>query len=142
MQRRIVPALMIAINVGVFLSLLIPRMAPLYVIGIVAAIQLQVGIIYYLIYRSMVSHTADSVIFENGALRVRRLGHEISIPASCISGIRGRFGVNPETITIDLTQPTVIGSYVTFIPPARLPSTADHPMMATLRQLIAQPCQA
>lgn len=130
---------MIAINVGGLLSLLFPRVVPLYVIGILAAMQLQIDIIYYLLYRSMVSHTADSVVFENGALQVRRLGHEVSIPASCISGIRGKFGLNPETITIDLTQPTVIGSSVAFIPPARFPSTEDHPMIATLRQLIAQP---
>ena len=142
MQRRIVPALMIALIVGVFLSLLIPRAAPLQVIGIAAAILLMVGVIYSVIYRSMVAPTADSVVYEDGALRVRRHGQEVSIPVSSIAGIRGKFGLNPETITLDLSEPTVIGSSVTFIPPARLPSTKEHPMMATLRELMGQQCQA
>jgi hypothetical protein len=136
MQRRIVPAFMIALNAGVFLSLLIPRAAPLKVIVIAATIQLIVCTIYWLTYQTMVSPTADSVVYENGTLRVRRHGQEVSIPVSSITGIRGRLGLNPETITFDLSEPTAIGSSVTFIPPARFPSIKEHPMMATLRQLI------
>lgn len=133
MQRRIVPAFMIALNAGVFLSLLIPRPAPLKVICIAAVIQMIVCLVYYFIYQNMVSPAADSVVYENGALRVRRHGREVSIP---VAGIRGRLGLNPETITLDLSEPTSIGSSVTFIPPARFPSIKEHPMMATLRQLI------
>ncbi|MHB1078678.1 MAG: hypothetical protein ACYC67_04700 [Prosthecobacter sp.] len=140
MQRRIVPAFMIALNAGVFLSLLIPRAAPLKVIGIAAVIQLLVGLVYYLIYQTLVSPAADSVVYEDGALRVRRHGREVSIPVASIAGIRGRLGLNPETITLDLAEPTPIGSSVTFIPPARFPSAKEHPMMATLRELMAQPC--
>lgn len=142
MQRRIVPAFVIALNVGVIIALLIPPMAPLYVIGIAVAIQLQILLIYALIYRSMVSPTSDSVVVEGGVLHVRRSGHQVTIPLSSIAGVRGKFGLNPETITIDLMQPTEIGSSVTFIPPARLPSSKDHPMITTLRQLIAEPRQA
>ena len=61
MQRRIAPAFMIALNAGVFLCLLIPRVAPLEVIGIAAAIQLLVGLVYYLIYQTLVSPAADPV---------------------------------------------------------------------------------
>ena len=141
MQRRVVPAFMIALNAGVFLSLLIPRAAPLKVICIAATIQLIVCLVYYLIYQKMVSPAADSVVYENGALCVRRHGREVSIPVASITGIRGRLGLNPETITLDLSEPTPIGSSVTFIPPARFPSIKEHPMMATLRQLMAQPWQ-
>lgn len=140
MQRRIVPAFMIVLNAGVFISLLIPHPAPLKVIGIAATIQLIVCLVYYLAYQSMVSPAADSVVYEDGALRVRRHGREVSIPVSSIAGIRGRLGLNPETITLDLSEPTAIGSSVTFIPPARFPSSKEHPMMATLRELMAQPC--
>lgn len=139
MQRRIVPAFMIALNAGVFLSLLIPRPAPLKVIVIAAVIQMIVVLVYYYAYQNMVSPTADSVIYENGALRVRHHGREASIPLSSITGIRGRLGLNPETITLDLSEPTSIGSSVTFIPSARFPSIKEHPMMATLRQLVALP---
>ena len=142
MQRRVVPAFMIAILGGVFLSLLIPRPAPLQVIAIAAAILLIVGVVYYLIYQTLVSPAAESVFYENGVLCVRRHGQEISIPVSSITGIRSRLGLNPETITLDLAEPTPIGSSVTFIPPARFPSMKEHPMMATLRELMAQPCQA
>lgn len=142
MQRRIVPAFMIALNAGVFLSLLIPHPAPLKVIGIAAAILLMVGVVYYLTYQTLVSPAADSVVYENGVLRVRRHGQVVSIPVSSITGIRGRLGLNPETITLYLSEPTPIGSSVTFIPPARFPSTKEHPMMATLRQLIGQSHQA
>ena len=122
MQRRIVPAFMIALNACVFLSLLIPRPAPLKVIVIAAAIELLVGLVYYLTYQTLVSPAADSVVYEDGTLRVRRHGREVSIPVSSIAGIRGRLGLNPETITLDLSEPTAIGSSVTFIPPARFPS--------------------
>jgi hypothetical protein len=142
MQRRVVPALMIAILAGVFLSLLIPRPAPLQVIAIAAAILLMVGVVYYLNYQTLVSPAADSVVYENGVLRVRRHGQEVSIPVSSITGIRGRLGLNPETITLDLSEPTAIGSSVTFIPPARFPSIKEHPMMVTLRELMAQACGA
>lgn len=64
------------------------------------------------------------------------MGREVSIPVASIAGIRGRLGLNPATITRDLSEPT------TFIPPARFPGFKEHPMMATLRQLIARPCQA
>ena len=138
MQRRVVPAFMIALNAGVFLSLLIPRAAPLKVICIAATIQMIVCLVYYLAYQTMVSPAADSVVYENGALRVRRHGREVSIPVASIAGIRGRLGLNPETITLDLSEPSPIGSSVTFIPPARFPSIKEHPMMATLRQLMAQ----
>lgn len=138
MQRRVVPAFMIVLNAGVFLSLLIPRPAPLKVIVIAATIQLIVCLVYYLIYQTMVSPAANSVVYENGALRVRRHRQEVSIPVASIAGIRGRLGLNPETITLDLSEPTAIGSSVTFIPPARFPSSKEHPMMATLRQLMAQ----
>ncbi len=138
MQRRVAPAFMIALNAGVFLCLLIPRVAPLEVIGMAAAIQLLVGLVYYLTYQTLVSPAADSVVYDNGALRVRCHGREVSIPVSSIAGIRGRLGLNPETITLDLSVPTAIGSSVTFIPPARFPSFKEHPMMATLRELIAQ----
>ena len=137
MQRRVVPAFMIAILGGVFLSLLIPRPAPLQVIAIAAAILLLVGVVYYLTYQTLVSPAADSVVYENGVLRVRRHGQEVSIPVSSITGIRGRLGLNPETITLDLSAPTPIGSSVTFIPPARFPSTKEHPMMGTLRELLS-----
>ncbi len=140
MQRRIVPAFMIALNACVFLSLLIPRPAPLKVIVIAAAIELLVGLVYYLTYQTLVSPAADSVVYENGALRVRRHGREVSIPVTSIAGIRGRLGLNPETITLDLSEPNPIGSSVTFIPPVRFPSTKEHPMMATLRKLMAQSC--
>ena len=136
MQRRIVPSFMIALNAGVFLSLLVPRAAPFKVIVIAAVIQMIVGLVYYYAYQNMVSPAADSVVYENGALRVCRHGQEVSIPVSSITGIRGRLGLNPETITLDLSEPTLIGSSVTFIPPARFPSIKEHPMMATLRQLI------
>jgi len=139
MQRRIVPAFMIALNAGVFLSLLIPRPASLKVIGIAALIQMIVCLVYYLIYQTMVSPAADSVVYENGALRVRRHGREVSIPVASIAGIRGRLGLNPETITLDLSEPTAIGSSVTFIPPARFPSSKEHPMMATLRERFTSP---
>jgi hypothetical protein len=139
MQRRVAPAFMIVLNAGVFLCLLIPRMAPLQVIAIAAAIQLLVGLVYYLTYQTLVSPAADSVVYENGALRVRRHGQEVSIPVTSITGIRGRLGLNPETITLDLSKPTAIGSSVTFIPPARFPSFKEHPMMATLRELMARP---
>lgn len=130
---------MIAINAGIFLSLLTLRTAPLHVIFISATIQLIVCAIYQPIYHIMVFPTIDSVACENGALRVRRHGQEVSIPVSSITGIRGRLGLNPETITLDLSEPTPIGSSVTFIPPAHFPSAQEHPMMATLRQLIARP---
>jgi hypothetical protein len=138
MQRRIVPAFMIALNAGVFLSLFIPPMAPPEVIGIAAVILLLVGGLYFQAYRTLVSPAADSVVYENGTLRVLRHGREVSIPVSSITSIRGRLGLNPETITLDLSEPTPIGSSVTFIPPARFPSIKEHPMMATLRQLMAQ----
>lgn len=133
MQRRVVPAFMIVLNAGVFLSLLIPRPAPLKVICIAAVIQMIVCLVYYFIYQKLVSPAADSVVYKNGVLRVRRHGREVSIPAASIVGIRG---MNPETITLDLSAPTAIGSSVTFIPPARFPSIKEHPMMATLRHLI------
>ena len=139
MQRRVVPAFMIALNAGVFLSLLIPRPAPLMVICSAAVIQMIVCLVYYLTYQTMVSPAADSVVYENGALRVWRHGQDVSIPLSSITGIRGRLGLNPETITLDLSEPTPIGSSVTFIPPARFPSIQEHPMMATLRELIGRP---
>jgi hypothetical protein len=139
MQRRVVPAFMIVLNAGVFLSLLIPRAAPFKVIVISAVIQMIGGVVYYLAYQTLVSPAADSVVYEHGALRVSRHGQEVSIPVSSITGIRARLGLNPETITLDLSEPTAIGSSVTFIPPARWPSTKDHPMMATLRELMAQP---
>jgi hypothetical protein len=142
MQRRVVPAFMIALNAGVFLCLLIPRPAPLKVIAIAAVILLMVGVVYYLTYQTLVSPAADSVVYENGVLHVRRHGQEVAIPVSSITGIRGRLGLNPETITLDLSEPTPIGSSVTFIPPARFPSTKEHPMMGTLRQLRARPCEA
>ena len=137
MQRRVVPAFMIALNAGVLLSLLIPRPAPIKVIGTATAIPLLVGVVYFLTYQTLVSPAADSVVYENGVLRVRRHGQEVSISVSSITGIRGRLGLNPETITLDLAEPTPIGSSVTFIPPARFPSIKEHPMMATLRQLMA-----
>jgi len=93
----------------------------------------------YLTYQILVSPAAESVVYDNGALHVRRHGQEVSIPVSFITGIRGRLGINPETITLDLSKPTAIGSSVTFIPPARFPSFKDHPMMATLRELMARP---
>ena len=96
-----------------------------------------VGGVYYLTYQTLVSPAADSVVYENGVLRVRRHGQEVSIPVSSITGIRGRLGLNPETITLDLSAPTPIGSSVTFIPPARFPSTKEHPMMTTLRELLS-----
>jgi len=142
MQRRVVPAFMIALNAGVFLSLLFPRAAPLRVIVICAVIQMIGGVVYYLAYQSLVSPAADSVVYENGALRVRRHGQEVSIPVSSIASIRARLGLNPETITLDLSEPTPIGSSVTFLPPARWPSTQEHPMLETLRELMAKPCQA
>lgn len=142
MQRRIVPAFIIALNAGVFLSLLIPRLAPLKVICIAAVIQMIVCLVYYLVYQKLVSPAADSVVYENGALRVRRHGREVSIPVASIAGIRGRLGLNPETITLDLSAPTALGSSVTFIPPARFPSIKEHPMMATLRELMVQPSLA
>ena len=138
MQRRIVPAFMIVLNAGVFLSLLISRAAPVQVICIAAAIQMIVCLVYYLAYQNLVSPAADSVVYENGALRVRCHGLEVSIPVSSIAGIRGRLGLNPETVTLDLSEPTPIGSSITFIPPARFPSIKEHPMMATLRELMAQ----
>lgn len=142
MQRRIVPAFMIILNAGVFLSLLIPRPAPLKVICIAAVIQMIVCLVYYLNYQTMVSPAADSVVYEDGTLRVRCHGREVSIPVASITGIRGRLGLNPETITLELSEPTPIGSSVTFIPPARFPSSKEHPMMATLRPLMVQPCLA
>lgn len=141
MQRRVAPAFMVALNAGVFVCLLIPRVAPLQVIVIAATIQLVVCGVYYLTYQILVSPVADLVVYENGSLRVRRHGQEVFIPISSITGIRGRFGLNPETITLDLSEPTAIGSSVTFIPPVRFPSFKEHPMMATLRQLMAQPCR-
>jgi len=119
MLRRVIPAFMIAILAGVFLSLPIPRPALLKVIAIAAAILLMVGVVYYRIYQTLVSPAADSVVYENGVLRVRRHGQEVSIPVSSITGIRGRLGLNPE--------PTAIGSLVTFIPPVRFPSFKEHP---------------
>jgi len=136
MQRRIVPAFMITLNAGVFLSLLIPRPAPLEVIGIAAVIQLIVCLVYYLTYQTLVSPAADAVVYGNGVLRVRRHGQEVSIPVSSVTGIRGRLGINPETITLEIAEPTAIGSSVTFITAARIPSIKEHPMMARLRQLI------
>jgi hypothetical protein len=111
-------------------------------ICIAAVIQMIVCLVYYLIYQNMVSPVADSVVYEDGALRVRRHGREVSIPVASIAGVRGRLGLNPETITLDLSEQTAIGSSVTFIPPARFPSIKEHPMMATLRELMAQPCLA
>jgi hypothetical protein len=140
MQRRGAPAFMTALNAGVFLSLFIPRVAPLQVIGIAAAIQLVVCGVYYVAYQTLVSPAAESVVYENGALRVRRHGQEVTIPVSSITGIRGRLGINPETITLDLSEPTAIGSSVTFIPPVRFPTFKEHPMMATLRDWMAQAC--
>lgn len=137
MQRRGVPAFMILINAIVLISLLVPRVAPLKVIAIALAIQVQVGLIYYLVHRSLVAHVVDAAVLEDGVLHVRRSAVEIAVPAAQIVGMRGRFGINPETITLDLAEPTALGSSVTFIPPGRFPSTKDHPMMTTLRQLLA-----
>ncbi|MBN8418151.1 MAG: hypothetical protein J0L73_04480 [Verrucomicrobia bacterium] len=139
MQRRVVPAFMIVLNAGVFLRLLIPRAAPFRVICIAAVIQMIVCLVYYLTYQKLVSPAAESVVYENGALRVRRHGREVSIPVASIAGIRGRLGLNPETVTLDLSESTALGSSVTFIPPARFPSIKEHPMMAALRELIGRP---
>ncbi len=140
MQRRFAPAFMIALNAGVFLSLLIPRAAPLKVIVIAAAIQLLAGLVYYLIYQTLVSPAAESLVYDNGFLLVGCHGQVVSIPVSSIAAIWSRTGLNPETITLDLSEPTAIGSSVTFIPPARFPSFKEHPMMATLRELMARAC--
>jgi len=51
-ERRVVPAFIVALNAGVFLCPLIPRVAPVEVIIIAAAIQLVVCGVYYSVFQN------------------------------------------------------------------------------------------
>lgn len=67
MQRRIIPAFMIALAAGVFLRLLIPRAAPFKVIIIAVVLQMIVCLVHRLSYQMLVSNDGEGAVVDRSA---------------------------------------------------------------------------
>ena len=136
-QRRWVPWLMALILLGCLASALFPHPPPLKVIGIMLGVELQVALIYALVFRALIAPIAESVVLDGETLRVRRKGKQADIAVSSITGIRSTMYISPQTITLDLAADSAVGRSITFIPLARFPGTGEHPTLTKLRQMLA-----
>jgi len=133
LQRRYLPVVMSLILLGVLVAMLAPPAAPLGVLIPAVVILVVVAVAYFGIYRALIYRVADRVVLDGDVLRVNRGTQEAAIPVASVAVIRSVTCMSPETITLDLVTETVFGYSITFIPPARFPSSHEHPILAPLR---------
>lgn len=136
LQRRCLPVIISLILLGVLAVMLAPPTSPA---GVVVAATVVVGLVslaYFSAYRLLVYRAADRVVLDGEVLRVTRSGQEATIPVGSVTAIHSMTGISPETITLDLAAESEVGRSITFIPPARFPSSHEHPVLAPLRAVM------
>lgn len=136
LQRRYLPVVISLVLLGVFGAMLIPPAAPPSVFVPAVLVLVAVAVAYFGIYRALIYRVADRVILDGDVLRVNRGQREASIPVGSIAAIRSVTYMSPETITFDLATECEFGHSITFIPPARFPSSREHPILAPLRAIM------
>lgn len=134
-QRRVFPVLIVGIIVCSISPSLWqgPWQAAMTSVGISAAIL----IIFGLTYRTLVGRLVDEAYLVDGNVEVRRGGVVVQVPLSQVREVTWQTSVNPQSITLHLSQDTAFGRSVSFMVPGgylwgRMPKLA-----AELRQQIA-----
>ncbi len=114
-------------------AILAPPVPPWSVIVPAVVIVTMVALTYFSLYRALIYPTADRVALDGDFLRVTKGGQEALIPVGSVRAIRSRAGLSPEIINLDLAAESEFGRSIAFIPPSRLPSPREHPILAPLR---------
>ena len=136
LQRRYLPVILSLILLGVLAAILFPPLPPAGVMAMAVIVVALVSLGYFLVYRALVFPVADYVVLDGHLLRVRRGRRETVVPVENISSIRSSTLISPETITLHLCAGSEAGPSITFIPPARFPSSREHPILVPLRAVM------
>jgi hypothetical protein len=94
------------------------------------------GVFGYFLMKKMVFDLVDEVWDAGAELVVKNKGAEEHLPLSEIMNISYSSFTSPQRVTLSIRRPTLFGTEITFVPPARFVPFAKSPIVDELIQRV------